>query len=73
MKTERSWTTQDEMEAIKYMASDEKRANEIRPTKKEKLFRLNTWLKTADTRRWPARVNVNMCRQVVKDLISELA
>lgn len=60
-KTAFGWTTLDEMATITFMGSAEQRENGTVPTKRQRIEKLRSWLRTHDTRRWNRSVKVSEC------------
>lgn len=60
------WTTQDELEAIEFMASAQPRKGfhgHYRVNLEERIDRLEAWLETSEKRRWPSSVDPEQCRE----------
>ena len=67
------WDTQDEIRVINFIASDEKRGTGKKaPTLEMRRAKIQTWLITADRRRWPSWIDVFQCRAHAMKKLSEL-
>lgn len=68
-----TWSTANEIAAINYIASDEKRSgNRSIPSVEERKQKLETWLSTSYKRRWGHGVNVVKCQDQARKLLSLL-
>jgi len=68
-----AWTTKSEIDAITYIANDDKRPDKAeRPTLEERKAKLGVWIETSYKRRWDAAVDVQKCRDHATKLLSEL-
>ena len=71
-KNRHFWTMADEIRAIEYMTSDEKRKYDVIPTVEEKIFRLQTYLKHSLTRAWPETILVTDCMDYAQKKLDTL-
>ena len=69
-----SWTTDDEMKAISYMARKDKNGYSIArlskpPSEFEIRRKLKAWIETSKVRDWPDYIDVEKCRRHAESLM----
>ena len=67
-----AWETEDEVNALNYMASREVRPSGKIPSLEDRKERLESWLIYSTIRKWPDGVDVGWCRHYCQKLLREI-